>query len=82
VNIEKIGEAIQVLAKFAGGAIEPIRFRRHGRTYHIDVINARWVDRQAKPYALHYSVQVGEETCHIHFAAGEVQWFLDEVIVP
>lgn len=82
MNIERIDEAIAVLATFAGGAIEPIRFRRGGRTYRIDAINARWVDRQTEPYALHYSVQVGEETCHIHFAAGEVQWFLDEVIVP
>jgi hypothetical protein len=70
-----------VLAGFAGGGIEPMRFYWNGRTYKIDRINANWVDRQSDGYRLHYSVQVGEETYYLHLASVEVQWWLDQVAV-
>ena len=82
MNIEKIGEPIRVLASFAGGAMEPLRFQWHGRTYKVEPVNGRWVDRQGQTYSLHYSVQAGEETYYLHFSSQEVQWWLDEVIVP
>ena len=79
--IETISEPIRVVAAFSGGGIEPLRFRWQGRTYQIETINARWVDRQADGYSLHYSVRVGQETYYLHFSAQDVQWWLDEVIL-
>lgn len=81
MNIEKIDEPIRVLAVCAGGSMEPLRFEWHGRTYRVAAINGRWVDRQGSDYSLHYSVQVGDETCYLHFDASEVQWWLDQMIV-
>jgi hypothetical protein len=81
MNIEKITEPIRVLADCTGGEIRPLRFWRQGRTYVVQRLNARWIDRQADRYCLHYSVQVGQETYHLHFSSEEVQWWLDEVIV-
>jgi hypothetical protein len=80
MNIEKIDEPIRVLAVFSGGAIEPLRFRWGGRTYKIDRVNGRWTDRGQDGYSLHYSVQVGQETYHVHFSGPEVQWWLDRVV--
>ena len=80
MTFEQIGEPIQVLAAFAGGGVEPVRFRWSGRTYRIDAINGRWIDRQGEGYNLHFSVQVGRETFAIHFASVGVQWWLDEVM--
>jgi len=79
MKIEQIGDPIRMLAVFSGGSVEPLRFRWNGRTYPIDQINGRWIDRQCDGYRLHYSVQVGEETYYLHFASGEVQWWLDQV---
>ncbi len=79
--VEKIREPIRVLAGFGGGQAKPISFRWRGRTYQIGKINARWVDRQADNYSLHYSVQAGAETYYIRFCSQEVQWWLDEVIL-
>lgn len=81
MKVEEIGEPIRVLAVFAGGGIQPMRFRWNGRTYRIDRINAQWIDRQCDGYVLHYSVQVGREAYAIHFASEEVQWWLDQVAV-
>ena len=80
MNIEAIGEPIRVLALCEGGAVRPLRFQWAGRAYKVRAINARWIDRQGDAYRLHYSVQVGNETYHLHFASPEVQWWLDEVV--
>jgi hypothetical protein len=80
MHIETIDEPIRVLAAFAGGRCDPLRFRWGRRAYRVDRVNARWIDRQGDTYALHYSVQSGEETYYLHFAAGEVQWRLDKVV--
>ena len=79
MRIEQIGDPIGVLASFSGGAAEPLRFRWQGRTYKIQRVNARWLDRQCDGYRLHYTVQVGDETYYLHFASAEVQWWLDQV---
>lgn len=82
MNIESIAEPVRVLAAFAGGSCKPLRFVWKGRTYKVEQINGRWIDRQGDLYSLHYSVQCGNETFYLHFAAKEVQWWLDQLIVP
>ncbi len=81
MDIEKIGEPVRVLAAFGSGAAEPLRFNWHGRTYKVDAINGRWIDRQGDAYSLHYSVQSAGQTYYLHFDSGEIQWWLDETIV-
>ena len=81
MNVEEINEPIGVLASFSGGEIRPLRFRWGGRTYRIEAVNGRWIDRSGDGYSLHYSVQVGQETYYLHFAGTEVQWWLDRVVL-
>jgi len=81
-QIQEIGEPIKVLAAFSGGSVRPLRFQWAGRTYPVDAVNARWVDRRGDGYCLHFSVQAGADTYFVHFASAEVQWWLDQVAVP
>ena len=81
MDIVEIDEPIRVLAAFSGGGIEPLRFRWQGRGYEIEAVNGQWIDRSGPSYAMHFSVQVGDETYYLHFASAEVQWRLDRVIV-
>ena len=81
MKIEEIGDPVAVLAVFAGGKIEPKRFKWNGRSYPVDQVNAHWIDRQTDGYRLHYSVQAGDETYYLHFASNEVQWWLDQVVL-
>ncbi len=80
MNIESIQEPIRVLADFSNGACAPLRFRWGTRTYRVDRVNGRWIDRAGDALALHYSVQVGNETFYLHLDTKEVQWWLDKVI--
>ena len=81
MDIEKIGEPIRVLADFSGGRAEPLRFQWSGRTYKVSRVHARWIDRSCDGYRLHYSVQANGQTCYLHFASDQVQWWLDQLIV-
>ena len=81
VKIEEISEPIRVLADCSGGEVTPVRFRWGERTYVIDAVNGRWTDRNGDGLALHYSVQVGDETYYLHFAGSDVQWWLDRVVL-
>ena len=81
MNVEKIGEAIRVLADCAGGEITPRRFRWAGRDYTVEAVNARWIDRQGQTHALHYSVQADGQSWYLHFDSAEMQWWVDETIV-
>jgi len=78
MNVEEIGERVDVLASCAGGRVKPLRFRWSGRTYEIQSVNARWADRSGGSYCLHYSVQVGDETYLLRFSGSELQWWLDK----
>jgi len=81
MKIEDIQDPIRMMATFAGGGVEPLRFEWRRRTHKIDRINARWIDRQGESYSLHYSVQSGDETYLLHFSSTDVQWWLDQVAV-
>jgi len=81
MRIEQIDEPVSVLAACVGGKMEPRRFKWNGRSYTIDRINAHWIDRQQDGCRLCYSVQSGDETYYLHFAANEVQWWLDQVVL-
>jgi hypothetical protein len=80
MTIEELHEPIRVLADCSAGRIEPLRFEWSGRTFRVEAVNGRWLDRRADGYCLHYSVQSGEETYYLHFASGEVQWWLDRLV--
>jgi len=81
MKIEEIGEPIRVLASFSGGKVDPLRFLWSGRTYRVEAINGRWIDRQGGACRLHYSIRSGDETYYIHLDTHEVQWWLDRLIV-
>jgi hypothetical protein len=38
--------------------------------------------REGDALSLNYSVQVGEETYYLRFLTGQMQWWLEQVIVP
>ena len=81
MNIEEIGEPIRVIADFSGGGAVPVKFRWGRQTCEISTVNGKWIDRSGDGYALHYSVQVGDETYYIHFDSAEVQWWLDRIVL-
>ena len=59
----------------------PIAFAAVVLSFASSTVARTWTDRQGEGYALHYSVQVGDETYYLHFDSRQVQWWLDEVIV-
>jgi hypothetical protein len=82
MNIEKVEEPVRVFAVFSGGEVNPVRFQWAGRELDVFAINGRWLDRRhGGGCTYHYSVQSGEETYYLHFSSGDLQWWLDQVVV-
>ena len=81
MEIVQINEPIRVLAVFSGGGVEPLRFDWNGHEYEIQAVNGRWTDRNGASCALHFSVQIGDETYYRRFAGREIQWWLDQIAV-
>jgi hypothetical protein len=80
MSIEKIEQPVRVLVDCSNGELSPLRFLRNGRTYRIEQVNGRWTDRAGDGETLHFSVQVGDETCYLHFDLAACQWWLDQII--
>ncbi len=81
MRTETIEEPVRVLAVFAGGEVNPVRFRWGTREMDVFAINARWTDRDRDDCVHHYSVQAGEETYYLHFSSRDLQWWLDQVVL-
>jgi hypothetical protein len=80
--VEDLNDVVSVRADFSGGEVTPRAFRRNGRDYRVEAVNARWVDREGAHPTHYFSVRVGEETYLISFHTGDMLWRLDRVILP
>jgi len=76
-----IDDPIEVLASFTAAGLRPLRFKWQGRSYTIQQINGRWLDRREEAEHHHYSVQIHNTTFFLHLACRTMQWRLDEVTV-
>ncbi|MFP4354845.1 MAG: hypothetical protein ACLFUJ_06935 [Phycisphaerae bacterium] len=81
MSIEKIDKPVRVLVDCSNGQMVPLRFLMGERTYRIEQINGRWIDRAGDGEKLHFSVQVGNETYYLHFDMAGRQWWLDQVVL-
>jgi hypothetical protein len=79
---EPIDEAIAVRADFRGGIVTPIAFRRGGRQYRIERVNARWIDRAGRHPRFYFAVTVESgDVCQLQLSSADLVWWLDFVTV-
>ncbi len=79
--VEDLDEVIPVRADFKGGEITPRAFKRGGRTYTVETVNARWVDRERGQPVRHFSVQAGGDTYYLRLETGEMVWRVEKVVL-
>jgi hypothetical protein len=58
--IQDIDEAITVLTRFSGGAIDPLRFKWKNRIFNIDRVTGKWEEHDGQ-YKLHFFSVVTKE---------------------
>ena len=81
VLVEDLDEQITVRADFSSGSIKPQAFKRAGRLYRVDTINAHWIERQGT-YPFHcFSVEVGDETCFLRLKTEDMTWTLTKIVL-
>jgi hypothetical protein len=72
----------RVLVRYEGGRIEPLEFRWKTREFRVRAVNARWVDRAARPVRYFFSVTAESgEVFTLSYREGDPLWYVESVIV-
>ena len=79
--IEDVKEPVRVRADFSGEGITPRLFERGGRTYRVESVNGRWVDRDGVRPRHCFSVQAGGDTYFLSLKTDDMTWWLEKVIL-
>ena len=67
-------------ARFAKGAISPRAFRWKHREFAVSAVNARWVDRSARPVRYGFAVSAATgEVFELEYREGDPVWTVTKV---
>ena len=81
MQIEALNETIKVRADFTGGEITPLAFKRSGRTFRVNRVNARWEDREGTFKRYYFSVEAEGNVYELHLDSRDMSWRLDRVVM-
>lgn len=81
MRIEAINEPVKVRADFSSGEMTPIAFKRKGKIYRIDKVNARWADRIQEGVIYYFSVDSGSNTYELSLKTGDMVWRLERIVL-
>ena len=78
--IEEIGEEIDVIARFQGGKIAPVKFRWTGETYFVVRVPFKWLSREGSFTQFHFSVmETSGDVFEMRLDSQRMRWVLDKV---
>lgn len=78
--IEEIGEEIDVIARFQGGKITPVKFRWTGETYFVVRVPFKWLSRNGSFPQFHFSVMATSgDVFEMRLDSQRMRWVLDKV---
>jgi len=80
MHFEDIGDAIEVIAYFKGGKMQPVKFRWKNRVHRIERVNGGWRSEQGRERIQHYSVMCGgPDVFEISCSMENFTWRIDRV---
>jgi hypothetical protein len=81
MRTETINEPVRVRADFGNGKITPVAFKRKGRVYRVEKVNARWVDTAPESPVYYFSIDSGPNAYELSLSARDMLWRLERVIL-
>ena len=79
---EAAAEAVEVTARFRGGAARPLSFAAGGRSLSVSRINFSWTERKGRDLLHYYSVSDSCDTYCLCFNSGNLSWHLVPLSQP
>jgi len=80
MRIEEIDEPIDVIGKFMGGRIVPMRLRWQGRVYEVDQITGSWVYSESNHKEYHFALLTKQrDAWEIRFDGRTLCWTLQRI---
>jgi hypothetical protein len=81
MTVEELNERVRVRADFSADGVTPRAFKRRGRVFRIERVNARWEDHTLNARRFHFSVEAEGNVYELHLDSRDMGWTLDRVIL-
>ena len=81
MRTETINEPVRVRADFTGGEITPVAFKRKGRIYRVEKVNARWTDTAPEKPVYYFSIDSGPNAYELSLSTRDMIWRLERVMM-
>lgn len=82
MRYEKLDEKIEVIAHFAPGKLQPLRFLWKGRPHRVTTVRGRWTTLEGRRKCCHFAVSAdGLGTCELAFDVETLSWAIQSVAV-
>ena len=82
MRYEKLDERIEVIAHFAPGKLQPLRFLWRGRAHRVTAVRGRWTTLEGRRKCCRFAVQAeGVGGCELAFDLDTLTWAIQSVAV-
>jgi hypothetical protein len=82
MRYEKMDERIEVIAHFAPGKVQPLRFLWKGRPHRVTSVRGRWTTVEGRRRSCHFALLAeGVGQCEVCFDLESLNWAIQSVAV-
>lgn len=82
MRYERMNERVEVIAHFAPGKVNPLRFLWKGQPHRITSVRGRWVSMEGQRRCCHFAVLAdGVGQCELAFDLESLGWAIQSVAV-
>jgi hypothetical protein len=82
MRYEKMEEKVEVIAHFAIGKLQPLRFLWRGRAHKVTSVRGRWITLEGRKKCCRFAVMAdGIGACELAFDLDTLSWAIESVAV-
>jgi len=82
MQYEKMDERVEMIAHFAPGKVQPLRFLWRGRPHKVTAVRGRWTTVDGRRKRCHFAIQAeGVGSCEIMFDLESLGWAIQSIAV-
>jgi hypothetical protein len=82
MHYEKMNEPIEMIAHFAPGRLQPLRFLWKGRAHKIEAVRGRWTTLEGQRKSYRFAIHAeGIGGCELAFELDTMLWSIQTIAV-
>jgi len=82
MRYEKMDERVEMIAHFAPGKVQPLRFLWRGRPHRVTSVQGRWTTIEGRRRCCHFALQAdGVGSCEVAFDLESLGWVIQSIAI-